>query len=107
MTMGRMWVTLTLFVLTGALACHSKTPHSVTITWQEATPPAGSSVVGYNVYRRLQGESQYKKVAGPVAHPPYEDHDVLSGKTYIYSVTAVDTSGRESRMSEIVRAEIP
>ena len=107
MTNGRMSAILSLFVLAAALACHSKTPHSVTLTWQEAKPRAGSSVVGYNVYRRVQSETQYTKVAGPVAHPPYEDRYVVSGKTYFYSVTAVDASGIESRLSENVPAAIP
>ena len=102
-----MWAILSLFVLTATLACQSKTPHSVTLTWQEAKLPAGSSLAGYNIYRRIEGETQYSKIAGPVAHPPYEDRQVVSGKTYVYSVTAVDSSGSESRLSEIVRAAIP
>ena len=39
--------------------------------------------------------------------PPYEDRLVNSGRTYVYVVTAVDHTGRESRFSKEVSAEIP
>ena len=107
MTMPRVWATLSLFILAGALACHSKTPHSVTLTWQEAKLSAGSTITGYNIYRRTEDETQYSKIAGPVPNSPYEDRNVVSGKTYLYSVMAVDVSGRESRLSENVRAAVP
>jgi fibronectin type 3 domain-containing protein len=107
MTRGRITVILGLFILTAALACHSKTPHSVTLSWQEAKSPSGAPVAGYNIYRRMKGDAQYTRIAGPLAHPPYEDRQVVSGKIYYYSVTAIDTSGRESRLSEGIRATVP
>jgi fibronectin type 3 domain-containing protein len=107
MTMRRPCAILVLFILTAALACHSKTPHSVTLTWREEKSPSGLPVAGYNIYRRLKGEERYAKIAGPVAHPPYEDRQVVSGHIYYYSVTAVDTTGSESRLSEGIRAAIP
>ena len=96
-----------LLVMAVGLACHPKAPHSVTLTWQPTKPPTGVSVVGYNVYRRTKAESGYTKIATRVPGPPYEDHQVVSGQTYFYAVTAVDQSGRESRLSENIQATIP
>jgi len=107
MTKRRALLLLLVLAVGVALACRSKGPHSVTLRWQESKPRPGSPLAGYNVYRRTEGQTQYIKVAGPVAHPPYEDRLVVSGDVYYYSVTAVDISGRESRLSGAVRAAIP
>ena len=97
---------LGLFVLAG-LAWAAKAPHSVTLTWQPPKVETGFSVVGYNVYRRAKDENTFRKIATQVAGPPYEDHQVVSGQTYFYTVTAVDKSGRESRFSIDIQATIP
>jgi fibronectin type 3 domain-containing protein len=96
-----------LLVLAVGLASARKAPHSVTLTWQTAKAGPGVSVVGYNVYRRTKTKSGFIKIATRVPGPPYEDQKVVSGKTYLYAVTAVDQLGRESRLSENIQATIP
>jgi hypothetical protein len=98
---------LGVLALAAGLACHSKAPHSVTLTWQASKPAAGASVVGYNIYRRTKADVRYTRIAERVQNPPYVDRQVVSGQTYVYSVTAVDQSGRESRLSENIQAVIP
>lgn len=64
-------------------------------------------MVGYNVYRWTKKDGTSIKIATKVQGPPYEDHQVMSGETYFYAVTAVDRAGRESRLSENIQATIP
>ena len=107
MSANRGKVLLAFLVLTSGLGCHRKVQHSVTLNWQPSKPSAGVRVVGYNVYRRVKEEGGFARLATQVPGPPYEDHLVTSGRTYVYAVTAVDQSGRESRLSEQVQATIP
>ena len=85
----------------------SDQPHSVTLRWNAPAPKAGVVVVGYNVYRRTEESSSPVKIAERVPEPPYEDRLVTSGETYVYTVTSVDGSGRESRFSESITVTIP
>lgn len=98
----------TLLIIGAALWFHRKAePHTVTLTWQASSPKKGVTVVGYNVYRRASEEASLVKIATQVPGPPFEDRWVNSGRTYFYVVTSVDQSGRESRFSAVVKAEIP
>ena len=98
---------LSLLALTFGLACQAKVPHSVTLTWQPPKASPDASVVGYNIYRRTKEKTGYVKIATKVPGPPYEDRLVVSGQTYFYAVTAIDSLGRESRLSEYIQATIP
>lgn len=95
------------------LACHPKTPlapatpHSVTLTWNAPNPPKKVSLVGYNIYRWTTKDSTRLRIATQIPGPPFEDHQVASGETYFYAVTAVDQTGRESKLSENIQARIP
>ena len=106
-------VVLALLALAVGLACHPKTaqppqtPHSVTLMWQPPKVSAKASVVGYSVYRSTTKDGRYVKIATRIPGPPYEDRQVTSGQTYFYAVTAVDQTGRESRLSENIQATIP
>ena len=84
--------------------CSHKGPHSVTLRWN---PPPGVSVAGYNLYRSTTSGGDFAKLAGPLPGPPYEDRLVLSGRTYFYVATTVDTSGHESRYSSEIQVTIP
>jgi fibronectin type 3 domain-containing protein len=42
-----------------------------------------------------------------VKSPSFRDNAVTSGKTYTYSVSAVDVRGNESRHSETTREPVP
>jgi fibronectin type 3 domain-containing protein len=96
------------------LACKHKAPpnalpHSVTLRWEAPTTVSVPPVLlaGYNVYRSTVPGTAYVKIASLVPQPPYEDHLVISGRTYFYVVTSVDQAGRESRFSKEVQARIP
>ncbi len=45
--------------------------------------------------------------ADPVKSPSYRDAAVSSGKTYTYSVSAVDVRGNESQRSESTSEPVP
>ena len=86
---------------------HGDAAHSVTLTWNGPRLRPGVVLAGYNVYRRTAEGSHLVKIAERVAGPPYEDRLVNGGRKYIYAVTALDQTGRESRFSSEVSAEIP
>jgi hypothetical protein len=78
--------------------------HSVALTWTAST----STVAGYNVYRSTVSGSGYTKInSSLVVSANYTDSTVLSGTTYFYVTTAVDSSGTESAYSNEVSAAIP
>jgi len=62
---------------------------------------------GYNVYRHEEGGAPMKVNAQLVKTPAYRDTDVVSGKKYFYSVSAVDVRGNESAWSEEASERVP
>ncbi|HVO60700.1 MAG TPA: choice-of-anchor D domain-containing protein [Terriglobales bacterium] len=79
-------------------------PHSVALNW---TASGSSNVVGYNVYRGAAFGGPYAEINSGIAATADTDSTVLSGQTYYYVVTAVDSSGVESAYSNQVIATIP
>ena len=78
--------------------------HSAALNWNAST----STVSGYNVYRSTVSGSSYIKInSSLVAGLTYTDTSVVSGTTYYYVTTAVDSSGNESTFSNEVSAPIP
>ena len=79
--------------------------HSVALSWNAST---SSNVVGYNIYRGSISGGPYSKMNSAVI-PSTNDTDttVLSGQTYYYVVTAVDSAANESSYSNEVQAVIP
>ena len=77
-----------------------KKPHSVNLHWQ-ASPNAAS----YNIYRRTE-TTEFAKI-GNSKTASYVDSPVPSGAIFYYGVTTVSASGEESKISNIVRAEVP
>jgi len=78
--------------------------HSAALNWNGST----STVSGYNVYRSTVSGSSYIKInSSLVAGLTYTDTSVVSGTTYYYVTTAVDSSGNESTFSNEVSAPIP
>ena len=83
----------------------SSSGHSVALSWQASTSP---NVTGYNVYRANGATTAYSKlVTTPVSGLSYADATVVTGETYTYAVTAVDSSGQESAFSPPATATIP
>jgi fibronectin type 3 domain-containing protein len=68
---------------------------------------ADSDLDGYNVYRHEEGGTAVKVNSVLVKMPAYRDARVISGKTYFYSVSAVDLRGNESGRSEATSENVP
>ncbi len=74
-------------------------------------PVTNADLAGYNVYRSeangAAGEKTVKLNSELVKSPSYRDFAVASGKTYTYSVSAVDVRGNESQRSESASEPVP
>ena len=79
--------------------------HQVQLSW---LPPTSGSIVGYNVYRALNGSTSYQRL-NATADPQtdYTDANVQSGAQYSYLVKSVDAQGVESGPSNTTTAAIP
>ena len=78
--------------------------HVVDLSWKAST---SSDVVGYNVYRSLDGATWKKINASLIASTLYGDSTVANSTTYYYAATAVDISGKESSKSSSIKAIVP
>jgi hypothetical protein len=70
-------------------------------------PDTESDLAGYNVYRREQDGQAVKLNSDVVKTPTFRDTEVLSGREYFYSVSAIDVRGNESPRSEDASEEVP
>ena len=78
--------------------------HTVTLTWTAEASP----VSGYNVYRGTVPGGPYTQMNTALdAATNYVDNTVVSGQTYYYVTTAVNTAGVESGYSNQVVAAVP
>jgi len=77
-----------------------KKPHSVTLHWD-----ASANAASYNVYRRTE-TSEFAKI-GNAQTASYVDSNVPNGAVLYYGVTTVAANGKESKISTIIRVEIP
>jgi hypothetical protein len=67
-----------------------------------------TDLVGYNVYRSEQaGVPGTRQNPGVLPTPAFRDMNALPGRTYFYTVTAVDRTGNESAASAAVQAGLP
>jgi hypothetical protein len=71
------------------------TPYSVNLLWN-----SGSDVAGYNVYRGASADGTYSKINSTLdSNTAYTDSTVVSGQTYYYAATSVNSNGQESSLS--------
>jgi hypothetical protein len=71
-------------------------------------PVTNADLAGYNVYRSDETSGAPVKLNSElVKSPSYRDSAVASGKTYTYSVSAVDVRGNESQRSEATSESVP
>jgi hypothetical protein len=70
-------------------------------------PVTDADLDGYNIYRHEQGGAAVKLNSELVKVPAFRDARVVSGKTYFYSVSAVDLRGNESGRSEEASESVP
>jgi hypothetical protein len=81
----------------------SGSTHSIDLSW------TGSSTdSGYYVYVAAQSGGPYTRLnSSPSTNTSYTDYSVVSGETYYFVTTAVDSSGAQSAYSNPVLAVIP
>jgi hypothetical protein len=70
-------------------------------------PMTDADLAGYNVYRREEGGEATKINTELVKTPAFRDPDVTGGKTYWYSISAVDARGNESARSDETSEAVP
>jgi hypothetical protein len=70
-------------------------------------PVADVDLDGYNIYRHEAGAAPVKVNTQLVKTPAYRDSNIVSGKGYSYSVSAVDVRGNESARSEEASERVP
>jgi DNA-binding CsgD family transcriptional regulator len=76
--------------------------HVVHLNWNAST----STVAGYNIYSASVSGGPYNKI-GSSTTLTYSDMTAISGNTYYYVVTAVDSSGNESVYSNEASVVVP
>lgn len=86
---------------------------SIDLSW---LPGSEADLAGYYVYRREVTSASSRPASAPVRVSPanaplsasaYQDSQVQTGRTYAYSVSAVDRSGNESARSPEVVQTLP
>ncbi len=76
----------------------------IDLTWNANTD---ADLAGYNVYRN-EGTAAPARITTELAKAPaFRDENVASGRTYFYSVAAVDARGNESARSEEASEQVP
>ena len=70
-------------------------------------PVPDMDLAGYNIYRREDGAATVKVNSEPVKTPAYRDANVVAGKSYSYTVSAVDVRRNESARSEEATETVP
>jgi len=90
----------------GLQAVADAAERAIDLSWQ---PDTEADLAGYRVYRREIGSSAPPVRISPVVEPAatFLDEKVEAGKSYIYSVSAVDRDGNESARSAEVVESLP
>jgi fibronectin type 3 domain-containing protein len=79
------------------------TPHTVDLTWN-----ASADATGYNIYRGTVSGGPYTMInSSSDSTTAYTDSTVVSGTTYYYVATAVNSESQESGYSNQATAVIP
>jgi len=77
--------------------------HTVDLTWN-----ASSGAIGYNIYRGTVSGGPYTMINSSLdGTTAYTDNTVVSGQTYYYAATAVNSASQESGYSTQAQAIIP
>jgi hypothetical protein len=79
-------------------------PFFIDLIWSANTE---SDLAGYNIYRHEAGREPVKINSDLARTPAFRDANVAAGKTYVYSVSAVDVRGNESARSEETSESVP
>ncbi len=80
-------------------------PHYVDLSWNAST---SQDITGYNIYRGTIPGGPYSKINSSLdSSTIYTDDSVVSGQTYYYVTTAMNSSDQESGYSNQAKAVIP
>jgi hypothetical protein len=85
-------------------ATNNQQPASIDLSWEPNTEP---DLAGYYVYRRTTSNSATRLTPTPLPGPAYRDTTAIPGQHYIYTVTAIDTSGNESPPTPALEQTLP
>ena len=78
--------------------------HTVALAWA----PAVTGVTGFKTYvSTISGGPYVEMGSSPATNPTYTDTSVVSGQTYYYVVTAINSTNQESLYSSEVAAIVP
>jgi hypothetical protein len=86
--------------------------HGITLSWDASAPATQSpkdAVAGYVVYRSTKPHDSAAKVitTRPVAGTSCMDARVEAGKTYYYTIRAINASGALGKPSQEIRVQLP
>jgi hypothetical protein len=70
-------------------------------------PVASADLAGYNIYRSEASGAAVKLNSELIKTPSYRDSAVTSGRTYTYSISAVEARGNESARSDLASETVP
>jgi hypothetical protein len=88
-----------------AFAATAPEPAYVSLSWAFGSEPG---ITGYAVFRSEQAGARGARLnAELLGAPAYRDMSVVGGRTYFYTVVAVDSNGQESAPSQEVEARVP
>jgi hypothetical protein len=76
----------------------------IDLSW---APNTESDVAGYEVFRHEQGAAPLKINTEPVKAPAFRDENVQPGKTYFYSVRAMDLRNNAGQISAETSESVP
>lgn len=80
-------------------------PAHLELSWSIS---AETDLTGYDIYRKGQGDDTALKLnPRPLPTPSYRDMTIQPGRSYSYTVRAVDRAGNESPASEPASADVP
>lgn len=90
----------------GLQAVADAAERAIDLSWQ---PDTDADLAGYTVYRREVGANAQPVRISAAVEPAatFRDEKVVAGKSYIYSVSAVDRDGNESARSAEVVESLP
>ena len=76
----------------------------IILDWTKST----QNISRYFIYRNHTGRSPWTQIASvPAGVSTYVDRDVYPGLLYFYAITAMNPSGGESELSQIVEVTVP
>ncbi|HEY6446151.1 MAG TPA: hypothetical protein VIY53_06805 [Acidobacteriaceae bacterium] len=93
-------------VPTGLVSASDTAAKAIDLDW---TPDVDPGLAGYIIYRRVAGSNRpperISAPGKPVTTSSWSDTSATPGQRYAYSVSAIDTSGNESRRSAEIEDE--